>query len=269
MSDTDPQNLEAESATATAVCRQCALNKLCFPQELPATYRALLPMAGDKRIRITSGEYLFHAGDVQTAIYAVKAGFLKTCVPLADGQSRIIGFQKMGDVVGLSGLGASVHKADAIALNGCEVCAIPIDKLDALLQRPAESVYVRQLLARELASTEKRATQSTLSAKQRVASFLLDMSESWEVRGYSKSIFVLFMSREEIGNSLGLTLETVSRTLSYFQSREWIKLQGRSLRIRDLPALRSLLESATQRGQDRSALALLARSASDVPTRAT
>lgn len=251
----DTQCLESETVVINAACRQCAVSKLCFPEALPAEYRALLPMVGDVRIRVKRGEYLFRAGDVQTAIYAVKAGFLKTCVPLVDGQSRIIGFQKMGDVLGLSGLGAGVHQTDAIALNGCEVCAIPIDKLDALLTRPAESAYARQLLARELANTERRATLSTLSAKQRVASFLLDMSESWEVRGYSKHIFVLFMRREEIGNSLGLTLETVSRTLSYFQSKGWIKVHGKSLRIRDLPALRSQLAGATQRSHDCSALA--------------
>jgi CRP/FNR family transcriptional regulator, anaerobic regulatory protein len=242
--DSDKKIRDANTAAADAACQQCGLHKLCFPQALPDAYLALLPMAGDQRIRLARGDYLFRAGDMQTGIYAVKAGFLKTCVSLADGQSRIIGFQKMGDVLGLNGLGTGAHKTDAIALNGCEVCAIPIDKFDALLQHPVESTYLRQLLARELTRTEKQAVMGRLSAKQRVAAFLLEMSESWEHRGYSKNVFVLFMSRQDIGNFLGLTFETVSRTLSYFQSKHWIKVQGRSLRIQDIKALQSQLASA-------------------------
>lgn len=235
------------STRADTVCPKCALNKLCFPQALPIVYCALLPMANEKRIRMKRGDYLFRAGDMQTGIYAVKAGFLKTCVRLVDGQSRIIGFQKMGDVLGLNGLGTGAHKTDAIALNGCEVCEISIDKFNTLLQHPTESAYVRKLLACELTHTENRAAVGALSAKQRVATFLLEMSESWEHRGYSKNVFMLFMSRQEIGNFLGLTCETVSRTLSYFQSKHWIKVQGRNLHIQDISALQSQLASATQR----------------------
>ena len=89
------------------------------------------------------------------------------------------------------------------------------------------------------------AVVSTLSAKQRVATFLLEMSARWEQRGYSKHAFVLFMSRDEIGNFLGLTFETVSRTLSYFQANKWVSVKGKNVLIRDLQALQSQLKHPT------------------------
>ena len=203
-------------------------------------------MVQEKRTRLARGEFLFHARDTQTGIYAVKAGFLKTCIPLPDGRCKIIGFHAMGDVLGLDGLGRGAHTTDAIALNGCEVCMIPLEKFEKLLEHPTESVHVRQLLAREISRVETQAAVvGTLSAKQLVATFLLDMSARWEDRGYSKNEFVLFMSRKEIGNFLGLTFETVCRILSYFQSRQWVTVHGKNVLIRDMPALLSQLTRAT------------------------
>ena len=217
-----------------------ALSKLCHAEYLPTPLQTLFPLVDEKRIRLDTGEFLFRAGDPQIGIYAVKAGFLKSCVPLTDGRRNIVAFHAMGDVIGLDALGRGAYSTDAIALNGCEVCLIPLAKFEKLLEQHAESVHVRKLLGRELARMEAHAAVvGTLSAKQRVATFLLDMSARWEQRGYSKHAFVLFMSRNDIGNFLGLTFETVSRTLSYFQANEWITVKGKNLLIRDLQALQT------------------------------
>ena len=239
------QTHAVEAPLLQAACTQCALGKLCFPHVLPAAFRTLFPIVREKRTRLARGEFLFHARDRQTGVYAVKAGFLKICVPLPDGQSKIVGFHAMGDVLGLDGLGRGAHVTDAIALNGCEVCEIPLDKFEKLLEHPTESVHVRQLLAREFARVEAHAAAvGMLSAKQLVATFLVDMSGRWEGRGYSKNEFVLFMSRKEIGNFLGLTFETVSRTLSYFQAKKWITVRGKNVMIQDMSAVHSQLTRA-------------------------
>lgn len=246
MANKEAQIDAAEVTSLHAACAQCALGNLCFPHALPAAFRTLFPIAREKRTRLARGEFLFHARERQTGIYAVKAGFLKSCMPLPDGQSKIVGFHAMGDVLGLDGLGRGAHTTDAIALNGCEVCEIPLDKFERLLEHPTESVHVRQLLASEISRVEAHAAAvGTLSAKQLAATFLLDMSGRWEDRGYSKNEFVLFMSRKEIGNFLGLTFETVSRTLSYFQSKNWITVHGKNVTVRDISALKSQLARAT------------------------
>lgn len=233
------QSSDTAVVSRQAACSYCALGKLCFPTAVPTAYEALFPLAREQRIRLTRGESLFHAHDQVVGVYAVKAGFLKTCIPLPDGQSKIAGFHAMGAVLGLDSLGSDAHRSDAIALSGCEVCIIPLDKFEKLLEQPAESVHMRQLLSCEIARADAHAaTIGLLTSKQRVATFLLDMSDRWDDQGYSKNEFVLFMSRKEIGNFLGLTFETVSRTLSYFQARKWITVQGKNLQIRDMPALR-------------------------------
>lgn len=238
----DTHYRDIEPTPLQVACSHCALNKLCFPHDLPSAFQTLFPLVDEKRIRLGRGEYLFHAHDPQIGIYAVKAGFLKISIPLPDGQSKIVRFHAMGDVLGLESLGGGQHRSNAIALNGCEVCVIPLDKFEKLLEHPTESAHVRQLLAFEIARVEAHAaTIGILSSKQRVATFLIDMSERWNVRGYSKNEFVLFMTRMEIGNFLGLTFETVSRTLSYFHAREWIRVKGKNVLIRDMPALQMQL----------------------------
>ena len=205
-------------------------------------------MVSEKRIRLQRGQFLYHARDQQTGFYAVMAGFLKTRISLPDGQTKIVGFHAMGDALGLDGLGTGIHKTDAIALNGCEVCEIPINKLEKLLEHPTESGHARQLLASEIARVQAHAAAiGVFSAKQCVATFLLDMSTRWEGRGYAKNEFVLFMSRKDIGNFLGLTFETVSRTMSYFQAKKWITVHGKNVLIRDMFALQSQVACATWR----------------------
>ena len=242
MPDPESKYRDAEPTSLQVACSHCALGKLCFPHDIPSAFETLFPLIDEKRIRLGRGEYLFHAGDTQNGIYAVRAGFLKITVPLPDGQSKIVGFHAMGDVLGLESLGGGQHRSDAIAMDGCEVCVIPLDKFEKLLEHPTESAHVRQLLAFEIARVETHAaTIGILSSKQRVATFLIDMSERWSTKGYSKNEFVLFMTRMEIGNFLGLTFETVSRTLSYFHARDWIRVKGKNVLIRDMPALRMQL----------------------------
>ena len=144
----DTHYRDIEPTPLQVACSHCALNKRCFPHDLPSAFQTLFPLVDEKRIRLGRGEYLFHAHDPQIGIYAVKAGFLKISIPLPDGQSKIVGFHAMGDVLGLESLGGGQHRSDAIALNGCEVCVIPLDKFEKLLEHPTESAHVRQLLAR-------------------------------------------------------------------------------------------------------------------------
>jgi CRP/FNR family transcriptional regulator len=85
----------------------------------------------------------------------------------------------------------------------------------------------------------------TMSAEQRLAAFLIDLSERYRARGYSSSEFVLRMTREEIGSFLGLKLETVSRLFSRFQREALLQVQGRLVKLLDVIALRGLLEHAS------------------------
>lgn len=80
----------------------------------------------------------------------------------------------------------------------------------------------------------------SLNAEERVAAFLLDISSRYLKRGYSPTEFNLRMTREDIGSFLGMTLETVSRTLSKFQKRGLIEMHGRHVHIVDFDGLRQI-----------------------------
>jgi CRP/FNR family transcriptional regulator len=80
-----------------------------------------------------------------------------------------------------------------------------------------------------------------MSAEQRLAAFLIDLSQRYRARGYSSSEFVLRMTREEIGSYLGLKLETVSRLFSSFQRDALLQVQGRAVKLLDPITLKQLV----------------------------
>ena len=85
----------------------------------------------------------------------------------------------------------------------------------------------------------------SMHAEERVAAFLLNLTERLRARGFSASSVVLRMSREEIGSYLGLKLETVSRTFSKFQASGLLFVRQRQIQITDPVGLQHLLDDAT------------------------
>jgi CRP/FNR family transcriptional regulator len=223
-------------------CSACALRQFCFSTAGTEGYFAVEAGLVARR-RLKSGETLFSKGSTQTALYAVRAGFLKTCAVLPDGGKRILGYHIMGDVLGLDAMASGAHPTEAVALNGCEVCEMSIERAQRLMAgRQAVSVHLRNLMSEEIVRAEERIVSlGAMSARQRVAGFLLDLAARWARRGYSPSEFDLCLTRKEIGSYLGLTFETVSRTLSLFASRQWIGVDGREIRILERAALQSQL----------------------------
>jgi len=203
-------------------CTACALHPLCHPLSAADGWLA----AVQTRRRLARGEKLFRAGSPQAALYAVRAGFLKACAPNGDGGRFIVRFLLPGDAAGLDAFGSGTHPTEAVALEDCQVCEIPRDRAEILAEGiPRLGAQLRQLIGAELARAQQHAALLTRhGAADRIARFLLDMSQRWSERGYSRAAFRLPMRRQEIGEHLGLTMETVSRILSDFQSRGWIRL---------------------------------------------
>ena len=195
--------------------------------------------------RLAPGETLYRAGDEFDAIYAVRCGFFKTqCVDEA-GTEQVLSFPTRGEVIGLDGIAPRRYTADAIALETSEVAVISFGRI-ARLSR--DEPHLEQLLYR-LLSGELVRTQcvmrllGSLSADARIATFLLDLSERFGRLGFSRSSFVLRMTRQEIGSYLGVQLETVSRTLSSLSAAGLIAVDGKTIRLLNLAGLRRLLEA--------------------------
>ena len=209
----------------------------------------LLGSVGGLRRRIKRGDYLYHYGAEFHALYVVRAGSFKTVLLTEDGREQVTGFHMAGEVLGLDGMGAETYAGDAIALEDGEVIEIPFADIDALLCRdPRLQRELFRMLSHEI--QRERALMlllGSMRAEERLAAFLLNLSQRLAARGYSATRFILRMTREEIGSLLGLKLETVSRILSRFQCEGLISVRNREIDIRCMASLRGVIGRADAR----------------------
>ena len=240
--DSRPVRDKAPARGKQVACTACAMHPLCHPLSEAEDWLGSV----QARRRLARGEKLYRAGTPQTALYAVRAGFLKACAPDGDGGTFIVRFLLPGDAAGLDAFGEGVHPTEAVALEDCQVCEIPRQRAEILAEGiPSLGAQLRRLIGRELTHAQEHSAILTRhAAADRVAHFLLDLSRRWDERGYSRAAFRLPMRRQEVGEHLGLTMETVSRILSDFQSRGWIALTRGGVEIRSTDALARLLEPA-------------------------
>ena len=196
------------------------------------------------RTRMGKGETLYRAGDRFSMLHAIRLGSFKTVVLTNDGQAQVTGYHMPGEILGSEGIGYGVQGCEAVALEDAEVWSIAFRRLEEFA-RFEEGVQqnLHRILAREIARERTVVMMlGTMSAEQRVARFLLDLSQRYKTLGYSSSEFVLRMTREEIGSYLGLNLETVSRLLSRLQREGVIQVQGRVVKLLDMLTLKRLVE---------------------------
>ncbi len=226
----------------STVCSTCMLSSLCLPLGMPKQDVAKLDSVVTERIRVPKGAALFNQGEPTDAVYGIRTGVIKTQLVDVSGQTQITGFLLQGEIAGMDGLLESKQLSDAIALEDTEVCVIRVNQLDELGQYlPVLQMQLRRLMGKEIQRSHQMVMSlGVLRSEQRVAAFLLNLSYRLAALGYSSTEFVLRMSREEIGNYLGLTLETVSRLFSRFAREGLIKIQQREVHLLDVDALQKL-----------------------------
>jgi CRP/FNR family transcriptional regulator len=192
--------------------------------------------------RFKKGETLYQAGDPFSALYAIQLGSCKTTVLVEDGRDQIIGYHMLGDIIGVEGISTGRHVCDAVALEESTVCALPFTRLERIARTNTVLQHnLHQLLARDIARDQfMLLLLGSMRAEERLAVFLLDLSERYHQRGYSSTEFVLRMTRQEIGSYLGIKLETVSRVFSRFQEEGLLQVQGREVKLVALSALKQL-----------------------------
>ena len=243
MSNTQPLNQDLSLTVIKTVCSTCNLRELCLPFGLSLEELERLDDLISTRRRIKRGDYLYRVGDSFDAIYAIRSGFFKTDVLLEDGREQVTGFQMGGELLGLDGISTEHHTCNAIALEDSEICAIPFARLESLsreihtLQRHFHKVMSREIVR----DHGVMMLLGTMRAEERLAAFLLNLSQRFTARGFSHTEFYLRMTREEIGSYLGLKLETVSRAFSRFQEEGHIAVQQKHVRILNVDGLKALL----------------------------
>jgi CRP/FNR family transcriptional regulator, anaerobic regulatory protein len=228
----------ADAAALRTRCSTCNLREVCFPRGLSGADNEMLDEIVYTRRRVKRGDSLYRAGSGFDSLYAVRSGFFKSNVVLEDGRDQVTGFHMAGEILGMDGIGADAHAADVVALEDSEVCVIPYARLEQPnLQRQLHKVMSRELVREQGVMM----LLGTMNAEERLAAFLLNLSQRFTARGFSASEFHLRMTRDEIGSYLGLSLETVSRIFSRFHDDGLIAVQQKHVRILDIAALKAAM----------------------------
>ncbi|MGL4666377.1 MAG: fumarate/nitrate reduction transcriptional regulator Fnr [Saezia sp.] len=233
---------------SNVACSNCNMREMCMPVGLTQDEIERLDQIVSTRRKINRGHALFHSGDPFTAIYAIRTGFFKTCLTTENGRDQVTGFQMAGELIGLDGLSSDAHICDAIALEDAEVCVLNYDKIETLSRDfPVLQRHVHRMMSREIVRDQGvMMLLGSMRAEERLAAFLLNLTQRLHARGFSPNELVLRMTREEIGSYLGLKLETVSRTFSKFQEDGTLQVKQRHVRILNIEGLKALASMSAQ-----------------------
>jgi CRP/FNR family transcriptional regulator len=231
-------------SSPTVSCSQCRLASICLPISLHVEDVDKVDSIIQRGRPLQKGDYLYRAHDKFHAVYAVRSGTIKTIASTNDGKEQVTGFYLPGEILGLDGVANNVHTNSAIALETSAICEIPFDKLDELgAHIPNLHRHMFRLMGREIGTEQQLITLlSKSNADERVATLLMSISSRNGRRNLSVTSFRLPMSRADLGNYLGLTVETVSRTLSRFQKQGLIEADKKEITITNLDALRKLAD---------------------------
>ena len=258
VADTAPRTIRIAPVPATprathvaplkTLCSTCHLKDLCLPCGLATPDVERLDGLMFARRKVPMGETLYREGDRFQFIFAVRSGTFKSALMLADGREQVSGFHLAGELMGLDGLASGKHASSAIALEDTEVCAIPYAHLSELAANSAGlQMVMAKLMSREIVREHSlMVLLGSMNAEERLAAFLLNLSQRMKARGYSPNEFHLRMSRAEIGSYLGMKLETVSRTFSAFQQQRVLEVDKKHIRIVDPEGLARAFESRVQ-----------------------
>lgn len=194
--------------------------------------------------RVRPSDALYRAGDSFECLYLVHSGFFKTVLVDASGAEQVLAFPMAGDVVGIDGVDPGRYPSECVALDAAAVAVIAFARLAQLgHDHPAVEQLIYRIFSRELdRKHEMMLRLGTLHAEARVAAFLLELATHQARLGLSRQVFLLRMTRAELGSYLGVKLETVSRALSSFAAAGLIEVSRRTIALRDSGGLHHVVE---------------------------
>ncbi len=235
----------AAQKTAHPVTVMAAARKNDTAEETHTMQAALdkIVALGHARI-VTEGTAIHRAGDMFRSVFFLKSGAAKRLMIQEDGREQILGFPMPGELIGIEAIDSRKHTTTVMTLDMCALVEVPFEALEQLA---STDVSVAHFLFRTLSAALREehgwlAALGLLNADERLAAFLLDLSQRFAARGFSSHRFMLRMTRAEIGSFLGLTLETISRVFSRFQKLGLLKVTRRDIELLDMVALASLAQ---------------------------
>lgn len=191
---------------------------------------------------VAKGENLFRAGQPFHTGYAVTSGSFMSYKLQENGEEQIIGFHYPGELFGLDALQTGNYEYSTRALEPGNVCELDFKgfhKLDGA-HADAQQELIRVLSGQILQARHQSLLSARQSAEERLAAFLVDLSNRLISRGYPGTDLKLSMSRQEIASYLGLAVETVSRMFKRFESQGLLTASGKKVSLLDMEGLQDI-----------------------------
>lgn len=215
--------------------------------EIGATLRLVQDALGFTRRLVRTGDVIHRAGEPFQDLFILNSGFCKLVTFSADGREQVVSLKFRGDWIGFDGIADGAYGCDAVAMDTGEVWVASYSSvLGACAKTPALLGVLHAAMSRAIVGNrDSLMSVCTLPADARVADFLRYWAESLAERGMRYDQISLRMTRAEIGNYLGMTLETVSRALSKLARGSIIAFNERGRReicIPDIDALDAFVQ---------------------------
>jgi CRP/FNR family transcriptional regulator len=227
-------------------CENCNLDTICLPRGLSEQEVKNLSDVIKNNSILQQGEYIYRQGDSFKGIVAIKSGTAKLVSNDNQGNEHILNILLPGELAGFDGLNQNKHSCSAIALEVMSYCELPAEKFDNLCQMvPGIARELFRHSGESINESQNQVITSKQSAEVKLALFLTNLSGRLKKRGFSSLSFNLPLTREEMGNLLGLTFETVSRMLKHLQNEGLITVQRKHIEIKDLKSLQALCSQQT------------------------
>ncbi|MGX4770415.1 Crp/Fnr family transcriptional regulator [Bradyrhizobium guangdongense] len=213
-------------------CSDCAVRGFAVCASLdPAELREFEHLG--RRVHFATGETVFSEEDITTSFFNLLEGVMRLYKLLPDGRRQIVGFALPGDFLGMNMSGRHNFSADAIgAVTACQFAKVPFSRF--IEDRPHLLQRINELAIRELGQArDHMVLLGRRSADEKVATFLLGWRERLIALKGSSNTVPLPMSRQDIADYLGLTIETVSRTFTKLERHGAIEIIHGGICLRD------------------------------------
>jgi len=218
---------------------------ICVPQSLTPEEIDLVDSKVQRGRAVQRNKHVFEDGQKFTSLYAVRSGAIKAYSVDQNGEEQVIGFYLPGELFGLHAIHNDAYVCSAKALETSAVCELPytqVTKLSAKIHNLQAHMY--KTFSKEINTDQQfHRLLSKKTAEERISTFLQNLSERYQRRKLSPTSFRLPMSRTDIGNYLGLAVETVSRVFTRLQQNGILKVDGKELQILDLGKLCDIAHS--------------------------
>jgi CRP/FNR family transcriptional regulator len=222
-------------------CNNCNLDAICLPRGLSQQETEDLNSVVKNNSILQRGEYIYRQGDPFKGIVAIKSGTAKQTTSDPDGNEHILDILLPGELAGFDGLNKDKYNCSVVALEQMTFCELPSKNFDTLCQNaPTITREFFKHCSQCINELQNKMILSKRPADEKLALFLINLSERLNKLGFSSMSFTLPLTRQELGNHLSMTLETVSRMLQQLQNKGFIKVQRKYIEIKDFDSLKKL-----------------------------